>query len=81
MAIRQDVELRTVQLTPGASITHAPKEEGWGLWVFVIEGEIGVSEDDHLAAGDSLALGGAESIALRALGETSSKVMLFDLPV
>lgn len=80
MAIRQDVELRTVQLTAGSEISYTPDAEGRGSWLFVIDGEVEV-EGEALGAGDSLALSGFASIDLTQVGERSAKVIFFDLPL
>ncbi len=79
MAIRQDVELRSVLLDEGASVRYSPRSDGRGLWLFVIDGEVAVF-GDSLATGDSLALSGAEDLELRNNSGRQAKVMLFDVP-
>jgi len=79
MAIRQDAELRTVELSSGAQIDYSASDSGRGLWLFVIEGEITV-ESETLHGGDSLALEGVERIQIQNQGG-SAKVMIFDLPM
>jgi redox-sensitive bicupin YhaK (pirin superfamily) len=80
MAIRQDVELRTVQLTQENKISYTTAAKGRGLWLFVIDGDVEV-DGEMLRAGDSLALSGLDSIDLIQAGEQPAKVMLFDLPI
>jgi len=80
MAIRQNAELRTVQLTEGRSISHRTDSEGRGLWLFVLEGEVMV-EGETLSPGDSLALTGLDQVDLVQSGANFAKAMLFDLPV
>lgn len=78
MAIRQDVALRTVQLSAGATIEYGAVATGRGLWVFVIEGVIEL-DSETLKAGDSLALTGVDALSLRAVEAT--KVLVFDVLV
>ncbi|MEM8868631.1 MAG: pirin family protein [Verrucomicrobiota bacterium] len=78
MAIRQDVELRTVQLDPEASIQYRSEETGRGFWIFVIEGSVEV-DGAPLHSGDSLALSESDAVTLRSVGEAAAKVMLFDV--
>jgi redox-sensitive bicupin YhaK (pirin superfamily) len=80
MAIRQDAEMRTVKLTPGASITYVPKQEGRGLWVFVITGQV-ESADATLSEGDSLAVVDARELQLKNVGSEAASVLVFDLPM
>lgn len=80
MAIRQDVELRTVRLTEGQSISHTPEGKGRGLWLFVLEGQV-VTEGETLSKGDTLALAGVNRIDLIQTHSAAAKVMLFELPV
>jgi redox-sensitive bicupin YhaK (pirin superfamily) len=80
MAIRQDVELRTVRLTEGQSISHTSAGEGRGLWLFVLEGQV-VTEGETLSKGDTLALTGVDQLDLIQTGSAAAKVMLFDLSV
>jgi redox-sensitive bicupin YhaK (pirin superfamily) len=79
MAIRQDVELRTVSLTEAKSISHS-SDEGRGLWLFILQGEA-IVEGETLAKGDSLALTGVAELELIQQGSETAQVMLFDLPV
>lgn len=79
MAIRQDVELRTVQLTEGSTVKYAPAVLSRGLWLFVIEGEVSV-DGDGLFKGDSLAISGPDSINIEHQGAAPARVMLFDVP-
>ena len=78
--IRQDTELRTVQLAPGRSIDHAPDSMERGLWLFVIEGEV-IAGDDYFTLGDSLAMTGEEKMTVANAGTTPARVLLFELPV
>ncbi|PXA05386.1 quercetin 2,3-dioxygenase [Coraliomargarita sinensis] len=80
MAIRQDLELRTVQLTAGASIKYRPASVDRGLWLFVLAGKITVAAE-ALSEGDSLALTGLDKLELRQSGQDVSKILLFDLPI
>lgn len=80
MPIRQDVELRTVQLEVGQSIEYTTPKAGRGFWLFVIEGGI-QSADLELGKGDSVAISGVESVRIENKGSASAKVMLFDLPL
>jgi len=78
MAIRQDVELHTVQLSAGASIEYGAKPSGRGLWLIVLEGVV-EWEDERLSRGDSIALTGVDRLVLHQSGAQDAKVMLFDL--
>lgn len=78
--IRQDAELRSVQLTPGRSLTYTTSKNNRGFWIFVIEGEVGV-DNEELSKGDSVALTGLGSIAVSCIGSVPAKVLLFDVPV
>ena len=80
MAIRQNVELRTVRLTPGAEIEHRVSGTDRGLWVFVLAGEIQLV-DETLEHGDSLALTGVADLKLMQQGPDIAQVLLFDLPI
>jgi len=80
MAIRQDVELRTAQLSEGASMKYLPASERRGLWLFVLEGEV-TAVGESFSRGDSLSVDVVESIILRQSGNGSARVMLFDLPI
>lgn len=78
MAIRQDAELRTVQLTAGEALNYAPKSSARGLWLFVLEGELAVA-GEVLNQGDSLALSGLEQLNVANTGSELAKLLLFDL--
>jgi redox-sensitive bicupin YhaK (pirin superfamily) len=78
MGIRQDVEMRTVELSAGKEIEYKVSGSSRGLWLFVIEGDI-ESDGEQLAQGDSLALSEADAISLKNNGNDKAKVMLFDL--
>lgn len=80
MAIRQDVELHTAQLTVEGEISYRTKADDRSLWFFVIEGEV-ITDGMNLSTGDSLALTGTESMMIKNNGTQNSKVMLFDLPL
>jgi redox-sensitive bicupin YhaK (pirin superfamily) len=80
MAIRQDVELRTVQLAAATSIHYKTERKDRGFWLFVLDGQISV-DDNELSKGDSLALSGLESLEITNAANESAKVMLFDLPL
>ena len=80
MAIRQDVELRTVRLLPESSVEYSNTKANRGVWVFVIEGAVAIGSDS-LGAGDSVALEKVESIRLIAISDQPAKVMLFDVPL
>ena len=80
MAIHQDAELRSVTLATGASIDYVTKRVGRGLWLFVIEGEVH-ADGDTLATGDSLAVVDLDALTLKSVGESSAKVLLFDVPM
>ncbi len=79
IAIRQDAELRTVQLSDGASLSYAAKGEERGLWLFVIEGEVSV-DGETLSTADSLALSGVEELEVVNRSGGPAKVLLFDVP-
>lgn len=79
MAIRQDVELRTIQLAENASANYAPATSERGLWLFVIEGDI-TADGSSLSKGDSLALTEAGEIEIRNRTQASAKLLLFDVP-
>ena len=78
--IRQDAELRSVQLTPGSSLPYATAKVGRGFWVFVIEGEVEVA-GDALSQGDSSAIAGVEAIEVRCTGSVPAKLLVFDVPL
>jgi redox-sensitive bicupin YhaK (pirin superfamily) len=78
--IRQDAELRSVQLTEGASTNYTSSASKRGFWVFVIEGEISAA-DEKLSQGDSLALTDLESLSVSNRGADPAKVLLFDVAV
>ena len=78
MAIRQDVELRTAQITAGSMIDYDSSSKGRGLWLFVIEGAVEAA-GETLSKGDSLALTEAESLNIKNSDKGIAKVMLFDL--
>lgn len=80
MAIRQDVELRTVLLDEGALIDYASAQAGRGLWGFVLEGTVAL-EGETLGTGDSIALSGLNKITVENIASDPAKIMLFDLPV
>ena len=80
MAIRQDAELRTVNLTEGQAISHATSGDGRGVWIFVLQGEVSV-EGETLAKGDSLALTDVVDLELIQEGSAVTQVMMFDLPI
>lgn len=80
MAIRQDLELHTAELSPDKEIEYKVSGSGRGLWLFVLEGDIEL-DGEHLAQGDSIALSEADAISLKNFGNEKAKVMLFDLPI
>jgi len=80
MAIRQDVELRTVQLGPGASIDYESPRAGRGLWGFVLEGIVQL-DGETLGTGDSIALSELNQITVENMTSDPAKIMVFDLPV
>ncbi len=80
MAIRQDVELRTVALSAGAAVAYAVDRADRGLWLFILEGVVDVA-GERLESGDSLALTGTAGIKLRNAEASGAKVLLFDLKV
>ena len=80
ISIRQDAELRTVQLDAGASIDYRPADVDRGLWLFVLEGAVQV-DGATLAAADSLALTGVDALQLENAASDGSKLLLFDLPL
>lgn len=80
MAIRQDVELRSVQLMTNKTITYEAAKQSRGFWIFVLEGTVQISDAD-LAVGDSIALSGQKSVEIVNAGLKPAKVMLFDVPV
>ena len=79
MAIRQDVTLRSAELTDGSSISHQTEPDR-GLWVFVIEGEVSAVED-HLGKGDSVAIEGLTDLTIQQTGDKPARVLLFDVPL
>ena len=79
MAIRQDAELRTVQLTEDRTITHTVAGASRGLWLFVLEGQVS-TKGETLEKGDSLALSEADTVEIAQAGQGAAKIMLFDLP-
>lgn len=80
MAIRQDLELHTVQLTEGGEISYRIEAPGRGLWLFVIGGNVEV-DGETLGTGDSLALSGVDSLILKNERNEKARVMFFDLPI
>ena len=80
IAIRQDVELRSVQLMANKTITYEAAKQSRGFWIFVLEGTVQISDTD-LAVGDSIALSGQKSVEIVNAGLEPAKVMLFDVPV
>lgn len=78
MTIRQDAELRTAELEAGTTIDYAPRVAQRGLWLFVIDGDVGVA-GETLGRADSIGLSGIESISIHS--ETGAKVLLFDVPM
>jgi len=78
--IRQDAELRSIQLTGGASMDYASSESNRGFWVFVLEGDV-LTADERLSQGDSLALTDLDSLSVSSLGAAPAKVLLFDVAV
>lgn len=79
MAIRQDVTLRSAELTAGSSLDYAPAA-GRGLWLFVIEGKV-EAIGDTLSQGDSAAIEGLEEFKVTGTGGTSAQILLFDVPL
>jgi len=79
IAIRQDVELRTVRLSAGKTLSHQTKV-GRGLWIFVMDGQVEAA-GELLAAGDSLALSESTELELKHSGSDTAKVLLFDVPL
>jgi len=80
VAIRQDAELRTAQLSSGAELLHETTGSKRGLWLFVIEGEVAAA-GERLGPGDSLALASAGGMTLRNEGRSPAKILLFDVPL
>jgi redox-sensitive bicupin YhaK (pirin superfamily) len=79
MEIRQDVTLRSAEITPGIALSYSP-EAGRGLWVFVIEGELETA-GDVLNKGDSAAIEGLSELSVRNSGTEPAQVLLFDVPL
>lgn len=80
LAIRQDAELRSAELQPGALIRYQSSVIGRGLWLFVIAGAIQAG-GETLGSGDSLALTGVEDLSLENTGAVPAQVLLFDVPM
>lgn len=78
--IRQDAELRSVQLTPGSSLPYTTAKTKRGFWVFVIEGEVEV-DGDAMGKGDSSAMSGLDEIAVTCTGSVPAKLLIFDVPL
>ena len=78
--IRQNAELRSVQLTPNHSCSYAPSTSGRGLWIFVLDGEVTIA-DDLLSKGDSSAVTEVDSIEVHNSGSEPATLLLFDLPL
>ena len=78
--IRNDVELRTVQLDPDKEIEYSSSKSDRGLWLFIIEGKV-ESDGEQLGKGDFLAITGSNSLSLKSIDAGLAKVLLFDLPI
>lgn len=78
--IRQDAELRSVQLSEGCSIDYTPTGSNRGLWLFVLEGEVS-AVDEKFSQGDSVAMTDLKSVSLLNTGSGSAKVLLFDVEI
>ncbi len=78
VAIRQDAELRSVELESGARIDYAPRDGSRGLWLFVIDGEVEVV-GERLGPADSIGLNGVETLWIRSAAD--AKLLLFDVPM
>ena len=81
IAIRQNVELRTVQLSSGGEIDYMVRSSRRGLWLFVIQGAQVEVAGEVLAQGDSLALTGGDSMHVHNKATLPAKLLLFDLQI
>jgi len=78
IAIRQDVTLRSAELSPGSTLPH-PTEEGRGLWLFVMKGTVNAVEEE-LTEGDSAAITGLPTLEIANRGDQPAHILLFDVP-
>lgn len=78
--IRQDAELRSVQLTPRSSLDYSTAKSNRGLWIFVIEGEVNIA-GESLSKGDSCAITGMNAVSVDSAGSAPAKVLMFDVPI
>lgn len=75
LTIHQDARLYLASLLPGQAVDQAI-ERGRGAWLQVLRGNVEFL-DNHLAAGDGVALTDEKSVAVQAA--VPSEVLLFDL--
>ncbi|MEM7792381.1 MAG: pirin family protein, partial [Verrucomicrobiota bacterium] len=80
MAIRQDVELFTVELTSGKAVNYQTDRDSRGFWLFVLEGAVEI-DGETFSTGDSVAFSKAKYLDIKNIAQANAKVMFFDVPV
>ena len=79
MSIRQDVTLRSAELTRGTTLRYEP-QAGRGLWLFVIDGQIDAVGGMY-GKGDSAAIEGASELEVTHAGNSPAHILVFDVPL
>jgi quercetin 2,3-dioxygenase len=76
--IHQDAYISTIKLKKESEFRYAIRIPGNGVFVFVIEGEIEVS-NNHLSARDAIAV--SESTSIQVLARENSKILFIEVPM
>lgn len=79
MHIRQDVTLRSAEISEGNSVSYTP-ETGRGMWIFVLNGTV-EGPGGTYTKGDSVAMEGLTSLTVQNSGEGSAQILVFDVPL
>ena len=76
--ISQQTWLYMVEFTGGGTATHKLHPGNYGIYLFVIEGEISIGETSF-SAGDGIGIWETESITINS--DTPSRVLLIEIPM
>ena len=78
LGINQDAWFSLANLDAGAELSYQLKRHGNGLYLFVLEGEVTI-DDQNLERRDGLGITGTEMISLAAEGQ--AELLLIDVPM
>ncbi|MGE5401753.1 MAG: pirin family protein [Ignavibacteriales bacterium] len=76
--IYQDASLLRGSLEKGKTLTYTPKDQNRGVYIFLIEGSVGI-DNNELYRRDSIGIEGAEDIKITS--QMDSDILVIDVPM